>query len=179
MVFDFILVILFFVIFKFYDIYAATAVIMIGAFLQVLWTRFRLKKYDKKQIMLLVIVVLFGGMTLYFHNPIFIKWKPTIVFWMFGIALFFSQFVGSKPLMQHMLESILSSKQPIPKNIWHKINAAWATFFILIGTVNIVIAYCFSTDAWVNFKLWGVLSAFILFSIAQSLYLAKYIELEK
>lgn len=175
MIFDFLLVLLFFITFKLYDIYAATIAIIIGAILQVIFTRLRHKKYDKKQLMILAVIAVFGSMTLYFHNPIFIKWKPTVVFWIMGIALLLSQFIGKKPLIQRLMGHVFEGKEIIPNHVWKNLNIAWTVFFILLGSLNVFVAYYLSTDAWVNFKLYGVLSALILFAVGQSLYLAKYI----
>lgn len=179
MVFDLILIVLFFIAFKFYGIYVATGVIIVGAIMQVIITRIRHKKFDKKQLILLAVVVLFGGSTIYFHDPIFIKWKPTVVFWLMGIALFFSQFIGKQPLIQRLMGHVFAGKQEIPMHVWKNLNIAWTFFFILLGTVNIIVAYSLSTDAWVNFKLYGVFSALVIFAIAQSLYLARYLTVDK
>lgn len=178
MIFDFLLVLIFFVTFKLYDIYAATIAIIIGAMIQVIYTRSRHKKYDKKQLMILAVIVVFGGMTLYFHNPIFIKWKPTVVFWIMGLALLISQFIGTKPLIQRLMSHAFEGKDPIPTKVWKNLNIAWTIFFISLGILNVFVAYYLSTDAWVNFKLYGVLSALIVFAVAQSLYLAKYLNIK-
>ena len=179
MVFDFLLIILFFVTFKLYDIYVATAVIIVGALVQVILTRFIRGKFDKKQLIILAILVVFGGMTLYFHNPIFIKWKPTVVFWMLGIVFFISHFFGKEPLTQRIMKHSLEGKASIPQTVWKRLNVAWTVFFMLLGLVNVFVAYYLSTDAWVNFKLYGVLSALIVFGVVQSVCLARYITVEK
>lgn len=178
-IYEFLLVIIFFVTFKFYDIYAATITIMVGAALQLLVTRFYKGKYDKKQVIILVILFLFGGMTLYFHNPIFIKWKPTVVFWMLGAVFLVSQFMGKKTLTQRMLAHALEGKSMVPDVVWKRLNLAWAIFFLLLGLVNVFVAYYFSTDSWVNFKLYGVLSALLLFGFLQSLFLTRYMSTGK
>src|SRR5262249_27563244 len=134
------------------------------------------KNFDKKQLITLLIFTLFGGMTLYFHNPIFIKWKPTVIFWIFGMILLCSQFIGKKPLVQRMLENRLEEHDSFSKTIWKKINIAWATFFILLGGVNLFIAYHFNTNVWVNFKFYGILSLLLTFSFFQAIYLSRYIK---
>ncbi len=174
MIFDFLLVLLFFITFKFYGIYTATVAIIIGATVQVIFNRIRHKKYDKKQLMILAVILIFGSMTLYFHNPIFIKWKPTVVFWIMGCALLISQFVGNKPLIQRLMSHVFEGKEVVPPRVWKNLNIAWTIFFIFLGTLNVFVAYYLSTDAWVNFKLYGVLSALIVFAVGQSFYLAKY-----
>lgn len=173
-IFDFLLVIAFFITFKMYDIYVATVVIILGAVLQVVFTRLIKGAYDKKQLIVLAILACFGGMTLYFHDPIFIKWKPTIVFWLLGSVFLLSQFLGSKPLLQRIMSKALEEKSIIPVAIWKRLNLAWAAFFILLGTVNLYIAYSFSTEIWVNFKLYGVFGALLVFGFIQAICLSKY-----
>ncbi len=173
--YDFFPVLAFFVAFKFYDIYVATTVGIVVTALQVVITGLWQRRIDKKQLLTLVIFTLFGGMTLYFHNPIFVKWKPTIIFWIFGLVFLGSQFIGKKPLIQRMFTSVLEGKNnSIPVKVWKKLNIAWTIFFIIMGGINIVVAYYFSTNAWVNFKLYGTMGLLFLFSFGQSIYLAKY-----
>lgn len=178
-IFDFLLVVIFFVTFKLYDIYVATSVIIIGAFLQVIITRFIHGRFDKKQLLIFGIVLVFGGMTLYFHNPIFIKWKPTVIFWLLGIVFLISQYIGDKPLTQRLMGHALEGKSSVPPTLWKKLNLAWTLFFIVLGSVNVFVAYTFSTEVWVNFKLYGVMTSLLLFGIAQSICLARYITVEK
>lgn len=167
-------VFLFFIAFKIYGIYVATVVGIVTTFLQVIITRAWMKKWDRKQIITLSVFLVFGGMTLYFHDPIFIKWKPTIIFWIFSIAILGSQLFMSKTLIQRLLEGALEDKGHVPANVWRVLNIIWAVFFIILGSVNLYIAYYFSNDAWVNFKFYGVTSALILLSIVQALYLMRF-----
>ncbi len=176
MLIDFIPVLLFFAAFKIYGIYVATTVGIVATAVQVLLTRFIRKKFDKQQVVTLVIFVLFGGLTLYFHDPIFVKWKPSIIFWIFGIAFLLSHFIGKKPLAQRMLEGMLEAQTAaVPATLWVRLNAAWAIFFIFLGTVNIYIAYHFSTDVWVNFKVYGIMLCLLAFSFAQAMCLSRYL----
>jgi len=117
----------------------------------------------------------FGGLTLYFHNPIFVKWKPSIIFWIFGTVFLLSHFIGKKVIIQRMMENMLEDKK-LPDVVWKRMNIYWAAFFLTLGTVNIFIAYHFSTETWVNFKFYGILGFLILFSVLQALYLARYME---
>ncbi len=172
--YDFVPVLLFFIAFKWYGIYVATTVGIVATALQVLLTTIWKKKIDKKQLVTLFIFVVFGGMTLYFHNPIFVKWKPSIIFWLFGVVLLGSHFIGKKVIMQRMMEPVLEDKK-LPEQVWKRMNFSWALFFLLLGTINIVIAYHFSTDTWVNFKFYGILGSLILFSVLQAVCLAKYV----
>lgn len=172
--YDFFIVLLFFIAFKFYGIYVATTVGIIGSMLQVIATRLWHKKYDKKQLLVMMIFLVFGGMTLYFHDPIFVKWKPTILFWIFGFVFFISQLIGRQPLIQRMMGHLLEEKTPIPKVVWRRLNVAWSLFFFILGTINIFVAYHFTTDIWVNFKLYGIFSAMILFGFVQAFFLTRY-----
>ncbi len=173
-IYEFIPIILFFVAFKFYGIFAATAVGIVVTAFQVLITMAWKKKLEKQQMITLVVFLVFGGMTLYFHNPLFVKWKPTVIYWIFAILLLGSHFVGDKPLLQRLMKSINDSQMQIPKMVWAKINIAWTVFFTLLGFLNLYVAYHFSTNTWVNFKLYGTLGLLLVFSFAQALYLARY-----
>lgn len=177
-IYEFSLIIVFFLAFKFYDIYVATATIMVGAVLQLFATRFYKGHFEKKQVIVLAVLFLFGGMTLYFHDPIFIKWKPTIIFWILGMVFLGSQFMGAKTLTQRMLAHAFEEKSIVPQAIWKRLNLAWAVFFLLLGTANVFVAYYFSTNAWVNFKLYGIFSALFLFGLAQSIFLTRYLSTE-
>jgi intracellular septation protein len=173
---DFIPVLLFLAAFKLYGIYVATTVGIAATAIQVLITRVIRHKFDKQQLVTLAVFTVFGGMTLYFHNPIFVKWKPSIVFWIFGVAFFVSQFIGNKPIIQRMLEGLVDkeAKISVPTLVWKRLNLAWGTFFLLLGTVNIYVAYTFSTEAWVNFKVYGILGLIMAFSFVQAFCLARY-----
>lgn len=166
-------VFLFFMAFKFYDIYVATVVGIVTTFLQVLLNRYWFGKWDQKQVITLGVFVFFGGMTLYFHNPIFVKWKPTIVFWIFGIIILGSQMITNKPIMQRLMEPVLENVI-IPFASWKKINFIWALFFMGLGTINLYIAYFYSNEVWVNFKFYGITGALFLMSVLQAFYLMKF-----
>jgi intracellular septation protein len=170
-------VFLFFLAFKFYDIYVATTVGIIATITQVVLTRCLTKSWDRKQVITMLIFIIFGSMTLYFHNPIFVKWKPTIVFWIFAIAIIITHFTR-KPLMQRMMENALENSAVIPSRVWARINLMWAAFFIIMGAINLYIAYTFSNDAWVNFKFYGISISLIVISIIQALYLVRYMTKE-
>jgi intracellular septation protein len=176
---DFVPVLLFLIAFKMYGIYVATTVGIIATAVQVVLTRFIRHRFDKQQVITLIVFVVFGGMTLYFHNPIFIKWKPSIIFWIFGLAFFFSQFIGMKPLAQRMLEGLLEGQATeVPRFVWTRLNIAWTIFFLTLGTVNIYVAYTFSTDTWVNFKVYGIMTLLLTFSFVQAMCLTRYLSSE-
>lgn len=167
-------VFLFFIAFKAFDIYVATVVGIVTTLIQVLITRAWTKKWDRKQVITLIVFLVFGGLTLYFHDPIFVKWKPTIIFWIFAFAFFITQFFTKKPLIQRLMENLLQGKGEVPSGIWKKLNIVWALFFAGLGTLNLYIAYYYSNDAWVNFKFYGITGALFLVSIFQALYLTRF-----
>ena len=172
-------VFLFFIAFKIYGIYVATTVGIVTTFLQVVLTRLWTHKWDRKQLVTLAVFVIFGGMTLYFHNPIFVKWKPTIVFWIFALAIVGSHLFTRKPLIQRLMENMLQDKGSVPILVWKKLNALWAGFFLLLGGINLYVAYHLSNDAWVNFKFYGITAALFVFSIVQAVYLMRYLSEQK
>lgn len=163
---------LFFIAFKLYDIYVATIVGIIVTFLQLVITRVLQKSWDKKQLITFVVFCIFGGMTLYFHNPIFVKWKVTIAYWIFALIILGSQLLTQKPLMQRFMQNIVEGE--IPKRVWKTVNLMWGIFFTLMGGLNLYIAYYYSDATWVNFKLYGLLAALFIFSIIQAFYLMRY-----
>ena len=172
LLFDFFPIVLFFIVYKFFDIYTATAVAMAASLSQVAFYRLKFQHYDKMQLISLAIIGVLGGATLFFHNPWFIKWKPTGIYWLSALVFFGSSYVGSKPLIQKMMEANvkLSSK------IWYRLNAAWSLFFILMGALNLYVAYYYDTDAWVNFKLFGGVGLTLLFVLIQAFYLTKHMD---
>lgn len=177
--YEFLPVLFFFLAFKFYGIYTATIVGIVTTLIQVITNRIWLGKWDQKQLITLIIFLLFGGMTLYFHNPIFVKWKPTIVFWIFALIILGSQIFTNKPMMQRLLEKMLEEKAIVPKNVWHHLNIIWTIFFTTLGGVNLYVAYHFSNDAWVNFKFYGITAALFLISVFQAIYLMRYMTEDK
>lgn len=172
-------VFLFFLAFKFYGIYAATVVGILSTFAQLIMTRLFQGQWDKKQLVTLIVFLIFGSMTLYFHDPIFVKWKPTIVFWFFAIAILFTQFFTQKPLMQRLMENVLQEKGSVPRFIWKRLNFFWSLFFIILGGVNLYIAYQYDNNVWVNFKFYGITGALIGFSILQAIFLSRFIVEDK
>lgn len=166
-------VFLFFIAFKVYDIYVATIVGIVATLVQVIANRLWFGSWDRKQVITLAVFVVFGGMTLYFHNPIFVKWKPTIVFWVFATAIMITQFFTYKPMMQRLMENMVSEQGTVPAFVWKRLNMLWAVFFFAMGAVNLYIAYYLSNDAWVNFKFYGITGALFVISILQAVYLMR------
>jgi intracellular septation protein len=172
LLFDFFPILLFFVVYKFAGIYAATVTAMVAALVQTVYFRVKHHRFEPMHLFSLVIIVVLGGATLYLQNELFIKWKPTVLNWIFALAFFTSQYLGKQPLIQRLL----AKNVELPAMIWSRLNLLWAVFFAVLGALNLYIVYHFSTDIWVNFKLFGMLGLTILFVIAQSIYLASHIK---
>ena len=172
LLFDFFPVILFFAAFKVAGIYVATGVAIAATIAQVAWQWLRRRKVDPMLWASLVIIAVFGGATLALRSEIFIKWKPTVLYWLFGATLALSQLVARKNLIRVML----SSQMQLPDAVWSKLNWSWAAFFGCMGVANLYVAYHFPTDTWVDFKLFGGLGLTFLFGMAQALFLARHVE---
>lgn len=176
--YDFFPIVLFFIAFKIYGIYVATGVGIAVTGLQLLFNTLWHRRFDKQLLITFIVFVFFGGMTLYFHNPLFVKWKPTVIYWIFAVILLGSQFIGEKPIIQRMLTKMLENAT-VPDVIWRRLNMAWVIFFTALGCLNLYVAYSFSTDTWVNFKLYGTLGALMGFSFLQAMCLARYMSESK
>ena len=173
--FDIFPVVLFFVAFKFYDIYVATAVAIAATFLQIGWLWLRRRKIENMLWVSLGVIVVFGGATLLLQNETFIKWKPTVLYWLFAGALGIAALVFKKNLIRAMMEAQVT----LPEPVWSRLLASWIAFFAVMGVLNLAVAYNFSTDAWVNFKLFGGIGLMVVFVILQALMLSRYIEEKK
>jgi len=168
---DFFPIILFFVAFKVWGIYTATAVAIAATVAQIAYLRFKTGKIEPMQWMSLGVIVLFGGATLLAHDDNFIKWKPTVLYWLMGGALLIGQLVFKK----NLLRSVMGAQLQLPDAIWLKLNWAWTAFFAAMGGLNIWVAYNFDTDTWVNFKLFGGMGLMVVFVIAQAIYMSRYL----
>ncbi len=173
--FDLFPIILFFITFKVQGIYAATAVAIAATFAQIGWLWLRGRKIDTMLWVSLAIIVVFGGATLLLHDETFIKWKPTVLYWLFALIL-----AGSALLFhKNLIHAMLGEKVQLPEPAWSKLNFSWIGFFVCMGFLNLYVAYNFSTDSWVNFKLFGGMGLMLAFVIGQGLFLAKYVEEQK
>lgn len=172
--FDLFPVILFFAAFKFYGIYVATAIAIAATFVQIGWVWFRHRKVENMLWVSLAVIVVFGGATLLFQNETFIKWKPTVLYWLFGGVLAFAALLFRKNLIRSMMEKQMS----LPNAVWSRLLASWIAFFAVMGVLNLYVAYNFSTDAWVNFKLFGGMGLMLVFVVLQALMLSKHIQAE-
>jgi len=172
--FDLFPVILFFVAYKVTGIYVATGVAIAATFLQVGWLAARGRKIDPMLWASLGIIVVFGGATLALQDETFIKWKPTVLYWLFATVL-----AGGTLAGKNVLRMLLKDQMQLPDEVWSRLTWAWAGFFLLLGVANLIVAFSFSTDTWVNFKLFGAMGLMFLFVLAQAMFLAKYVEERK
>jgi intracellular septation protein len=153
----------------------ATVVVIAATVAQIAWVHFRHGKVDKMLWVSLVLVSFFGGMTLIFQDEAFIKWKPTILYWVFAGSMAF----GALVLKKNAIKTMLGAQMTLPEAVWSKVNFSWMIFFLFMGVLNLVIAFNFPTDVWVNFKLFGGMGLLLVFVVGQSLLLSKYVEDEK
>lgn len=174
LLFDFFPILLFFIAYKTYDIYVATMVAIAASVIQVLYSRFSTGKFEKMHVITLGLIVVFGGATLILQDEIFIKWKPTVVNWLFAAVFLGSQFIGQQNIAQRLMGASIT----LPEQVWRRINWSWVYFFFALGLINIYVVYNFDTDTWVNFKLFGMMGLTIGFMLAQGLYLARHMKEE-
>ncbi len=170
---DFLPIALFFCAYKFIDIYAATVTAIVATFILLLWSKWRTKQYQKTHVISFLIILFLGGTTLILHDDIFIKWKTTAVYWIFSIIFFGSIILKKKSIMKYLTSS---SSIQLPNKVWRQLDLSWATFFLLLGCANLYVVYNFSTDTWVNFKLFGTLGLTFTFITCQCIYMFKFIQ---
>jgi intracellular septation protein len=174
LLFDLFPVILFFVAFKFQGIYVATGVAIAATVAQVGWVLLKGRKVSNMQWTSLVIIVLFGGATLFLRDETFIKWKPTVLYWLAGLV-----FLGVLAFRTNLVKAVMSEGITMPEEAWTKLCVAWGLFFLFKGTLNLWVAYNFDTDTWVNFKLFGGMGLMLAFVVAQAFWIAKYLPEEE
>ncbi|WP_024851115.1 septation protein A [Hydrogenovibrio kuenenii] len=175
LLFDFFPILLFFIAFKLFGIYVATAVAIAASVLQVAYVYLKNKRIENMHLVTLALIVILGGATLIFHDETFIKWKPSIVNWGFALAFLGSHFIGKKPIVRRLMDQALY----LPDKVWNRLSYMWVVFFILSGIANIYVAYHYDTDTWVNFKLFGLMGLTLAFILVQGLYISRYIQDDK
>ena len=171
---DFLPIVVFFVAFKLFDIWVATGVAIAATVAQIAWVRWSSGKVEPMHWLSLGVIVVFGGATLLAHNEDFIKWKPTVLYWLMGGALAAGQLVFRK----NLLKSLMGAQMTLPDAAWRVMNWSWVGFFAAMGAVNLWVAFNFETDTWVNFKLFGGLGLMITFVLAQAAYLSRFMKAE-
>jgi intracellular septation protein len=177
--FDLFPLLLFFAAFKFYDIYVATGVAIAASFAQVGWFWLRHRRFETLHLVTLGVIVVFGGLTLALRDDTFIKWKPSIVYWVLAALVLGSHMIGKKTAVEHLL----GTKIQLPPRVWNQYNLSWGVFFLLMGALNVYVAFYFGLDLdeatrreiWVNFKVFGLLGITLLFTVVQALFLAKHV----
>ncbi len=168
---DFLPLIVFFIFYKFYDIFVATGMLIAATtiVLALQWVLYR--KIEKMTLVTFTLVVTFGLLTIIFHNDQFLKWKVTILYTLFSAALLFSQFVlGKLPI-----KAMLGGELKLPDSIWKRLNITWALFFIICALANIYVAFCFSLEIWVNFKVFGLTGVTLIFALLSGIYIYRHI----
>lgn len=183
--FDLFPVILFFVAYKFADIFVATGVAIVATFAQIGWLKLRGRKVEPMMWFTLAIIVVFGGLTLFLHDKTFIQWKPTVLYWLFAAIL------GGAPLLtgKNLIRSVMGAQMQLPDAVWSRLNFSWAGFFAVMGLINLWVAFYVpvawnlsekeAEDIWVNFKLFGGMGLMLVFIVAQALYLSRHIREEQ
>jgi intracellular septation protein len=150
----------------------ATVVVMLATAAQVGWTLARGRKVDTMLWVSLVLVVGLGAATVWFHSETFIKWKPTVLYGVMAAALALGQLLWRR----NLLRSLLGQQMKLPDAVWTRLNWAWAAFFAFMGLLNLWVAYTFDTAVWVNFKLFGGMGLLLAFSVAQALWVSRYLQ---
>jgi len=171
MLFEALPVLLFFIAYKCWGVYAATLSAMVASLAQVLWTWFRHQRFEGTQLMTLGLITVLGGATLWLKNELFIKWKPTVLYWLLALAFWLSAILTKQPLLQR----IASKNIDLPTALWKRLNISWILFFVLMGGANLYVLYHFDTDTWVNFKLFGTLGLTFVFIVGQAIYMARHL----
>jgi len=169
---DFFPILLFFITYKLSGIYAATAVAIGATFLQVGFVWFRHRRVEKMHLITLGLIVVFGGATLLLQDELYIKWKPTVLNWLFAAAFLASHVIGEKTLVERMLGHNFSASAMT----WSRLNMSWALFFMAMGALNLFVVYQFDTETWVNFKLFGMMGLTLAFVVVQAFFLARHIQ---
>jgi intracellular septation protein len=171
---DFFPIILFFAAFKFAGIYVATGVAIAATVVQIAWLRLTRGKVEPIQWVSLAIIVAFGGATIALHDETFIKWKPTILYWVMGAVL-----AGGQLVRKNLLKSVMGSQLDLPEEAWRVMTWSWIAFFALMGVINLWVAFNFDTNTWVNYKLFGGMGLMVVFILGQAVYLSKHVKAEE
>jgi intracellular septation protein len=172
---------LFFAAFKLYDIYAATAVAIAASFVQVglYWHKHR--RFETTHLVTLAVIAVFGGLTIWLRNDIFIKWKPTLVYWILALLVLGSQVIGNRTIIDRML----STQVTLPPPVWRRLNLSWGLFFVVLGALNLYVAFYYGlgsldeaarTDLWVDFKVFGLMAITLVFIVIQAFVMARHVQ---
>jgi intracellular septation protein len=166
---DYFPLILFFIAFKWQGIYAATAVAIVASIFQIAWFRWKRGKVSTIHWLSLAIIVVFGGATLILHDEVFIKWKPTVLYGLFGTILAVGRVAFRRNLLSYLMQGVT-----LPEFVWARLTWTWVGFFAFMGVANWYVAFHYPTDTWVNFKVWGGIGLFLVFALVQGLWLSRH-----
>lgn len=172
---EFLLLAAFFLSYLWKGIYVATGVIMVGSVAAVALSWLRTRKVKPILLITMVLALFLGGLTLFFRDPVFLKWKFSIIEWFLGLWILASQLMTRKSFIRLAMEESLK----LPEAVWSRLNLMWGGFFLFLGTLNVYVIYNFSTDQWVKFKVWGSTGLLLAFAVLQSLYLARHMPREE
>jgi intracellular septation protein len=167
---DYLPLILFFVAFKWQGIYVATAVAIVASIIQIAWLRIKRGRVEVVHWLSLAIIVIFGGATLALHDDTFIRWKPTVLYGLFGAILAVGRIGFRKNLLTYLMKGVV-----LPEAVWARLTWAWVGFFAFMGALNLYVAYSYPLDTWVNFKVWGGIGLFLVFAVVQGYWLSRYL----
>jgi intracellular septation protein len=163
-------IILFFVAYQQRDMYFATGVVMVACAIQAVGWRLFSGQFDRNHVLAVVLVLPFGGLTLALRDPMFIKWNGTIELWILTIGLVGSQYIGDRPLIERMLGA---GGLDLPDEMWRRLNAIWAIFFFVCGSLNLYVAYNFAEETWVNFRMFGLTGLSIAFVVLNFVWIMR------
>jgi intracellular septation protein len=171
---DFFPILLFFGAYKLYDIYVGTSVLMVATLIQMA-VIFKMEgKLQMLHKITLILVLGFGALTLALHDERFIKWKPTVLYMAMALGLAIALWAAKK----NFLKLMLGSQLELPDRVWMRLNVVWIAYCVFMAAINGYVAAYFSTDEWVNFKLWGYVFP-LAFLVGQGLYIAPHIKPEE
>jgi len=155
-------------------VFLATLVAMAATVMQISWVWMKHRKVENMLWVSLVLITVLGGLTLFLHDETFIKWKPTVLYWIFSLSLGLAPLLFERNLIRIMMEKQVT----LPDPIWMRLNLAWAGFFAVMGIINLYVAQHYSTDIWVKFKMFGTLGLMLVFVVGQTLYLSRHMKEE-
>jgi len=156
------------------DIFLATKVAIVASIAQFIWLRVRRKPIEITHWIGLIVVVLFGGITIWLQDDVFVKWKPTVLYWIFGLALIGARLFWGRNLIRRVMGAQIQLSDPV----WERLNISWALFFLIAGAINLYVAFSghFTQSQWVDFKLFGLMGLMVIFVIGQSIWLSRHIQ---
>jgi len=172
---EILIIIFFFIIYQCFDIYFAIYILILSNFVILIFSKIKTGKFNRRYIFAFIFVLIFGLATIYFKNDFFIKLKVTVIYWLLSLLCLSTHIFGYKPFIKYLIDKTIN----LPDNIWIKLNKSCSVFFILIGLINLFIMFNYSTDVWIKFKLFGIISLNIIFVFYQYFFIFRYINFNK